>query len=486
MEQLARHLGLVRLMMSEERRLNASMIGGIQFLMFPVIILFMALVLSLASSQLLRSMPLDQAYLLLHAVIVLYGISVGGLALFSDRIAERRFGQTSLILQTPLTQPIDGRELFAAFYVKEIIYYFLYSIVPIIGGIALSIPVTGFPVTSVLFLLLTTTLSFLIGLSLSFFLSSMYVRSRALFGVLVGVMAVVFLTGFVTKAYDVADLIPSIALQRTHEPLYLAIALAVIALFSFVAIMTIQVKYSGRASERHEARMLETAGSFTFARSCSALMGKDWIDLLRSRTLVPVVSAYVGPLAILALMFWFIGNVLTVRLDLNMVFYAAMIGFFSVSIYSWLNMLDNNAFMEVLPVTVAQVIRTKLLLLSMVAAVTSTVFLIALGAMMGQLGTLPLGLVVGYVTTAYTVTSTAYLTGLRTNSYLFDPAVLAKFSGLSIPPLVALVIMSLSFWMDPLVVSILVLAVCGVLALVTYLLYRRIDARWGRESFVYQ
>ena len=479
---LSRHLRLVRIFMSEERRLNASMIGGVQFLMFPVVILFMSLVLGLASEQLLRNLPLEQAYLMLHAVMVIYGLGVGGLATFGDRIAERRFGSVSMVLQTPSTQPISYRELFTAFYVKEIIYYFLYSVLPLIGGIALTIPLTGFQVTSVLFLLLTATLSFLFGLSLSFFLSAVYVRSRAGLAAVVGAIGLIILAVSITGAFDLANLIPSIALQRTHDLVHLFTSLLLFLLFSAVALMTVKVT-PGKRSERYEAEMLETAKRLSFVGADSSLMGKDWIDMVRSRTLVPVVGAYVGPLAVLAALFWFLGNVLTVRLDLNMVFYASMIGFFSVSIYSWLNLLDNNAFMQVLPITVTQVMRSKLLLLSMVALLTSTAFLTVLSLLLGQLSTLPLGLAVAYVTTAYTVTATAYLTGLRTNSYLFDPRVLGKFSGLNIPPLCLLVILSLSYSSDSYLVSGLILAVCGLMALAALVMYRRIGRRWDRAAF---
>jgi len=479
---LSRHLRLVRIFMSEERRLNASMIGGVQFLMFPVVILFMSLVLGLASEQLLRNLPLDQAYLMLHAVMVIYGLGVGGLATFGDHIAERRFGSISMVLQTPSTQPISYRELFTAFYVKEIIYYFLYSVLPLIGGIALTIPLTGFQVTSVLFLLLTATLSFLFGLSLSFFLSAVYVRSRAGLAAVVGAIGLIILAVSITGAFDLANLIPSIALQRTHDLVHLFTSLLLFLLFSAVALMTVKVT-PGKRSERYEANMLNAAERLSFVGADARLMGKDWIDLVRSRTLVPVVGAYVGPLAVLAALFWFLGSVLTVRLDLNMVFYASMIGFFSVSIYSWLNLLDNNAFMQVLPITVTQVMRSKLLLLSMVALLTSTAFLTVLSLLLGQLSTLPLGLAVAYVTTAYTVTATAYLTGLRTNSYLFDPRVLGKFSGLNIPPLCLLVILSLSYSSDSYLVSGLILAICGLMALAALVMYRRIGKRWDRAAF---
>jgi hypothetical protein len=471
-------------MISEERRLNASMIGGVQFLMFPVMILFMSLVLSLASKQLMSNMPLDQVYLVLHIVIIGYGVSVGGIGLFGDRIAERRFGSVSMILQTPATQPITYRQIFADFYVKEIIYYFGYSILPLVGGIALSIPLTGFQASSVLFLLLTASLSFVLGMSFSFFVSSLYTRSKRLIGLLIGTVLGIVLLVFVTQIARLSDLVPSIALQRTHEPIFLALSLAVIVIFSAVAVTTIRVR-AGKHSGRYEAKLFDMVTRFSFVRSYSTLMGKDWVDLRRSGTLGPVMGAYVGPLAILALVFWFLGSFLSIKLELNMVFYAAMIGFFSVSIYSWLNLLDNNAFMEVLPVTVAQVIRTKLLLLSLLAAALSTIFLAILSVSMGQISTLLIGLLVAYATTAYTVTSTAYLTGLRTNSYLFDPRVLGKFSGLSIPPLIALVLLSLSYSLDAVLVPVIILLVCSILAVITFIMYRKIEGRWGRETFVF-
>ncbi len=478
---MSKHLSLVRIMMSEERRLNASMIGGVQFMLFPVFILILSLVLSLAAPQLLKNLPLDEAYLVLHVIVLFYGISVGGLASFGDRMAERRFGSVSFMLQTPATQPIEYRELFAAFYVKEIIYYFLYSIVPIIGGMLLSIPVSGFHVSSVLFLLLTLTLSFLLGLSFSFFLSAVLARSKAAFAAVLGSLAMVVLLGL-AMGFDLANLVPSIALQRTHDPVHLLAALAMFAFFSAIALSMLRMR-SALRSERYEAEMLEAAGRFSFLKSNATLAGKDWIDLVRSRTLIPVLSAYVGPLVVLALLFWFLGTVATITLELNAIFYASMIGFFSVSIYSWLNILDNNGFMDLLPLSVAQVIRTKLLMLSMIAVSTSSAFLVALSLLLGELGTLPLGLVVAYITTAYTVTATAYLTGLRTNSYLFDPRVLARFCGLSIPPLCALVILSLSYSVNTVLAVVLILAICGVLALATLAMYGRIGRRWARTAF---
>jgi hypothetical protein len=96
-----------------------------------------------------------------------------------------------------------------------------------------------------------------------------------------------------------------------------------------------------------------------------------------------------------------------------------------------------------------------------------------------------ISLLVAYSTTSYTVASTAYLTGLRTNSYLFDPKTLGKFAAIVIPPLIIITILSLNFNSDRLVSGAIILAISGVLALATVLVYRRIEARWGKESFIF-
>jgi hypothetical protein len=474
---------LIRLMISEEHRLNAALIGGVQFLLFPFMIMFMAFVLAVASGQLLKNMPWERAYTLLHLVVLIYGFSVGGFALFGSRIAERRFGGVTVLLQMPVIHPISFRRIFTAFYLKDLLYYFLYTLVPLVAGIALSIPLTHFPVTGVLFLLLTLTLSFLLGISFAFFLSSMYVRSKAALAAVLLAVLLYLAAGWTGGWYDPVALIPSIALQRTHDMWWALLAFLTFLAFSTVALLTLQVKFAQK-SESYDAEIIPTVKRFAFGKRYANLLGKDWIDLRRSGSLVPVSTAYVGPLIFLALIFWFVGDVLDVRLDVNLIFYAAMIGFFSVSIYAWLDMLDAPGSLEVLPLKVADAVRSKLLMLSLFAAALSTGALILLSLFLGEMTMLAAALPVAYATTAYTVAATAYLTGLRTNSYLFDPRVLGKFSVMVIPPLVLLVILSFSYANSTLVLP-LIWALCALLALAAWFFYRRIEGRWGRASFVH-
>ncbi len=484
MNAVRQHLRLVRLMMVEELRLNAGMIGRVQFLLFPVMILVFSLILALASRQLLATTPMDQLYVILHALLFAYGLAVGGFALFGERIASRRFGQVSLLLQTPTLLPVRFRTIFLAFYVKDIIYYILYTIAPLVAGIALSIPVTGFHITSVLFLLLTATLSFLLGISLSFSLSSIYVRWRAGFIALLGMVFVFLSAAYLGKWFDITQLLPSLELQRTADLWYLLLSAILVVGLSAAAVLTLQVRF-GSSSRLFDAEMIEASRSFKFARGAGTLMAKDWIDLKRSRTLGPVAGAYLGPLLFLVIIFWFVEGIIQVHIPINLIFYSAMIGFFSVSIYGWLNMLDAPSFLEVLPVGVSDMVRTKVLMLSLFALFLSTAFLIVLGIVQFELDLLPLALLVGYSSTAFTVCGTAYLTGLRTNSYLFDPRILAKFALMNIPPLCALVLLSFNYVSDTAFFGPVIAGLCFLLLCGSYLLYRGIDRKWDKESFAF-
>jgi len=104
-------------------------------------------------------------------------------------------------------------------------------------------------------------------------------------------------------------------------------------------------------------------------------------------------------------------------------------------------------------------------------------------AINGDWQRLPVSLLVMFSTSIYMVVVTAYLTGLRTNVYLFDARILMRFAFLSVVPLMAITFLSLAEerlgWLMLLAIAI----VCLVLATATRLLLFRIDRRWRGDTF---
>jgi hypothetical protein len=482
MNKTIKYWKIMKFMFKEDFRMQAAMIGRLQFLLFPIFIVFCAFVISISSTILLENMSLSRIYFLLHIIIFLYGLSVGGFAIFGEQIAEERFGGINILLKTPILQPVGFRGILLVFYLKDVILYFLLSIIPIITGIGLSLPLTSFRITSVLFLFLTISLSFMLGISFSFFLSTLYVRLRALFVIIMIAFLSIFIAGPVWGLVEIDILIPSLMFQYTGNLLYLCLALILILFFSFFAVAFLKIQL-GRKSERYNSDIIKTRDKFGFTGAHSKYIAKEWLDLKRSGHLFPVLTVYIGPLVFLAIAFWFLRAVLSIPISFNVVFYATMMGLFSVTIFSWLNINDSE-FYQVLPVTVPKMIKVKLKLFALIAFTISPIFLIILSLFFMELHLLGLALIVAFITTSYVVVTTAYLTGLRTNTYLFDATILGRFSAMIVPPLIIIIISSLAM-PDNFVISISVIGiVCLILILGIVMLYKNIEKRWAKEGFV--
>jgi hypothetical protein len=193
--------------------------------------------------------------------------------------------------------------------------------------------------------------------------------------------------------------------------------------------------------------------------------------------------AFVLPLLFLSFTTWYVNNGLAIPVGFNAVFYAAMVGFIGVMMYNWLNNIDLAEYYSLMPVTVPQLIRTRILVFLLLTLGISAFFVVAISILNGETELLWLALIVMFVTSLYMVVMIAYLTGLKTNSFLFDTGVLAKFSILSFFPDLCLTILSFSLmanWTIALAGILLVLISMGI---VTRLLYNGIEGKWGRASF---
>ena len=101
----------------------------------------------------------------------------------------------------------------------------------------------------------------------------------------------------------------------------------------------------------------------------------------------------------------------------------------------------------------------------------------------GEWSRLPVSLVVMFSTSIYMVVVTAYLTGLRTNVYLFDTRILSRFAILSIIPLMAITFLAMAEETLGWRMLVAMAVVCMVLATVSRLLLMRIDKKWRHETF---
>jgi len=482
---------LLRLMLTEEHRLHVSYSSPRMFLSFPAAVFVFALAIAVTSERLLAFTPLADAILLLHLSVFLYGLSVGAFGFLGHQYLERRHGTRNYIVTMPNLLPMRLRRTFFGMFVRDAIFYVLLLLAPATLGLFASIPVTGFRATSIAFLFGTALLTFLLGMALSFFVSTVYLRSRAGFGVAVAGVALAFGAFGVFESIPADWVLPGLAAAARLPPFRTDLAGAGIAaaagLGTLIAMLGAAVAFVPERYEPPASRARDALPAIERrlgpARGYGTLLAKELLDVVRSGTIVKMFFAFVTPLLLLSFTAWFVRYGLAVPVGFNSVFYAAMVGFFGVMLYNWLTNLDVTDYLETVPVSVPEVIRAKLLAFGLMTCGITVAFVVGISALNGDVRLLWLALPVALVTSAYMVAMTAYLTGLRTNSFLFDPGVLARFAACSMVPDLGLTILSFTLDRDPWFAAAGIALVLALLLAATYFFLVGIEPKWRGSAF---
>jgi hypothetical protein len=171
---------ILKLMFKEEFRLHASFFNRSYLPFSSLAIIIFTFIMGATLPMLRRVVTIDEILLVAHWILLFYGLGVGGFAMFADRILERRFGSVSLLLTSSYTLPIRFIRLFFLFYIKDTLYYIFFTILPMIMGLALASLFVPISFSSLLFLFVSLTLSFLLGISFSVLMFAALVRLGAI------------------------------------------------------------------------------------------------------------------------------------------------------------------------------------------------------------------------------------------------------------------------------------------------------------------
>jgi hypothetical protein len=473
---------LMAAMFKEEFRLQASYSSRASTMSFPFMLAVLSFIVAVSLPRLEQEISMDRILLGVFASITLYGLAVGGFSFLGREMMERRWGHATFLLATPQTLPISFKTTFLVFFLKDLLYYVFVTLLPVTIGLMMSIPITGFAVSSILLLFGLLTVTFCYAISFSFLMSSIYMRDHRVFTVLaLLVIGVIIASGFF-KLVEPGLVVPSIAFWFTRDPIALAATLSATAAFAAWAVLLVEDRLES-PTVQVESRYDEVHEKFSRFGRFQPYLAKEWIDLIRSKTLTKLMTAFVLPLVFLSAFDWFLGTTVSGEIQFSTIFYGGMVGFFGVLIYSWLNNIDYVEYYNTFPVQVPTIVKSKLIMFLILTSGISTAFVVAMAGINGDWNNLPLAIVVMFSTSIYMVVVTAWLTGLRTNVYLFDTKILTRFAILSVIPLMAITFLSMAQdWLGWRMLVALAL-VCMVLATVTRLLLNRIETRWRYEAF---
>lgn len=479
-------------MLKEEYRTHASYTGKQRFLTFPLFVFVLSLASGLTLDKMLVTTPLSQLVMFVHYSAFLYGLSVGSFGLMGRELIQRRYGTNNYLVAMPYLLPISFRTTFLGIYLRDAIFYVLLLLLPATLGLMATAPFMGFSIVSISLFFVAILVTFLIGMSVSFLASVVYIRNVKAFVALTAALALLFASYGIFNVPSLEQLIPSYGFQMDvrpfgHDPAealgYLGISSLIVAGLAYLSYMLVQIRIS-IVSRQHDNilpgyydRMRSVKGVFR------ALVSKELVDLRRSGTVAKMFFSFVLPLLFLSFTVWFVNYGLSIPVGFNAVFYAAMVGFIGVMMYSWLNNVDLAEYYSLLPVTVPQLIKVRIRMYLYLTLGISTFFVVAISVLNEETRLLWLALLVMAITSLYMVVMTAYLTGLKTNTFLFDTSILARFSVLSFFPDVCLTILSFSIAAAWSIAVAGIAIVLGMLGLATLVFYRGIEDKWGRSSF---
>ena len=479
-------------MLKEEFRSHATYSGKERFLTFPVFVFFLATIVGLTLEKISETVSLEELATFAHLSAFIYGISVGAFGLMGRQYLERRYGRNNYLITLPYLLPFSFRTAFLGIFLRDALFYVVLLLVPATCGLVAAIPVMGYSIVSILLFFAAVLVTFMVGLSLSFLASVLFIRSRALFLALTGAVAAVFLTHLATGVPSLYTIIPPLEFQMNVRPFgedaYAAltsIALAVVAtvVMTCAACAAVSVRIE-TSSQMHRILLPSYVSRVPILKGMNiALVAKELVDLRRSGTVAKMFFSLVLPLLFLSFAAWFINNGLAIPVGFNTVFYAAMVGFVGILMYNWLNNIDLSEYYSLIPVTVPQLIRVRVIVFLALTLGISAFFVIGISIINGDTELLWLALIVMFVTSLYMAALTAYLTGLKTNTFLFDTSVLAKFSIMSFLPDVCLTILSFSIRSDWITALTGILIVLSSMLFTTLILYRGIETKWSKFSF---
>jgi len=433
-------LELFKKMMLEEYRLHSSLFGGRLFALFPGLIFIFCLI---AASQIYLVKPFISLELLfqgIHFIFLFLGISIGAFGLYGKEIMNRRFGQASLLAYSSRSLPLSERTIFFNFFLKDIVYYLLLWILPIITGILIGGYFSSIPFQSTIFGCVTLTLTFLLGLSLVFFLSTVYAHSNKLLIILLLILisGAFFLKGYYQIPFS--TMFVTYDLFYVQTPITIGLTISLIVVPIFLSLIFVKVDYPQK-KKQYENTLRPINNKLSFSKNYSFYISKDLIDLHRSEGgLGKILFQFLLPV-LFTWMFLYIFTKIIPDLKIIMIF-SIFLGVVSSSLYNMLTAFDTfNPYMF-LPVRVSTVIKSKLIGY-MILNIISIVILISVAISVQEAVYLPVAFCTFITLSLYCLSTTVYFTGLHPTILMYNSKIFLQYILTTAPILFIFTIVSI-------------------------------------------
>ena len=453
-------LATFKVMYKEEFRKNVEFAKARQMVLFPLLLALVTMVSTIGLQFLVgdsaaqttetsvNSFTWQELRFGLHLPLLMFSLGMGTFAFMGRDALVRRTASKNHLLASPALQPLPNSMAHFAYFVKDLVFYVMLILSPIIIGMGLGKGLdTLFGITTPLeysslpwtwFAMVVTLAQ---GLVISFLASALWMRGRPftifgpisviLFGIIVGVGAI-----------DIEFILIGLKIQTEKN--------VIIGLLGFICCIGLGYLSSLLIIDDFDVSVVEKGDlfrpmygrlSFLGRGEIRIIVAKEFVDLFRSGSIKKMVVSYTIPLAVLLGMAWLI-DFAEAPIPINLLSYAPFLGFFGFNFYSWLTILDSPEFMNGLPVRVPQLIRAKVLVYFIITSWISLIFIILMAWRLDEWASLPTSVVVMFANSIYIVALTAFLMGLRPNKAIFDASIMIWFWIGTVLPLLGLFLLS--------------------------------------------
>ncbi len=473
-------LHLIKLFLLEELRLRRSFSSALSLVIFPQLIFLGALSARLFHPLIEGSVSADDLRTGAVGALFMFGISMGGLAFMGREFIERALGPVTMLSASTQYQPVSDRRMYAAYFLHDAIFYLLLVLAPLLGGLLLGCLVRPADPMEALVLAFALCSSFFLGLSLSMTVSAA-INNRRRTHLLLVPLSIVPLIVIQQTTDRLEGFLPPMLALRSSPLIWLSVSTILTVVYCTVGIIV----FDGMPMEGQRP----VSGSYTRIHMAArmvyphdpigrSLLARDMVNLIRGKAYVRIAFSMLFPVIIISLMVGMIGSFDGSGLRFNTAFFAVMVSFFTISIYSHLVSMDFLEFDQTIPVDAVSLIRVKLREHILIALPISLLFLLIMTAATGEWKELFFSVPLLLVAIPYMAHVTAYLTGLWTNTLLLDSSVFVRYMVFTVLPLMFSMMLSLLMTSAflPSVIGMTVIMVMGAFA--TVIISRKIPSRW--------
>ncbi len=449
-----------RVMFKEEGRKSIEFAKKRQIVLFPLLLTLVTALTTVGLQFLVgdsaaqasdiesKTFTWQELRFALHLPLLMFSLGMGTFAFMGHDAIVHRAGTKNYLLAAPALQPLPNSVAHFAYFIKDLCFYVMLILSPVVAGMALGILLesiasisTPLHWSSLPWTWLAMIVTLAQGLAVAFLASSLWMRGRPY--TVVGPMVVVAVgVGIGIGAFDINTMLWGLAVQSSQSIPIAITALGACIGIGLVSSALIIDDFDVSVVERKEMfiPMYNRLG-FLGKGQIRLIVAKEFVDLFRSGSIKKMTVSYSIPLLVLLGMAWLV-DFAEAPIPINLLSYAPFLGFFGFNFYSWLTILDSPEFMNGLPLGVPQLIRAKVIVYFLATSWISLTFIVLMAWRLDEWNSLPTSIIVMFANSIYIVALTAFLMGLRPNKAIFDASIMIWFWIGTVIPLLILFLLS--------------------------------------------